>query len=34
MQALLLTDYMHLELADMAVPAIGPQDVLIRVRAW
>jgi L-iditol 2-dehydrogenase len=33
MKALLLTDYMHLELADMAVPAIGPQDVLIRVRA-
>lgn len=33
MKALLLTDYMHLELADMAVPAIGPQDVLIRVRS-
>jgi L-iditol 2-dehydrogenase len=33
MKALLLTDYMHLELADVAVPEIGPQDVLIRVRS-
>ncbi|HEX3744097.1 MAG TPA: galactitol-1-phosphate 5-dehydrogenase [Bryobacteraceae bacterium] len=33
MKALLLTDYMHLELADVAVPAIGPRDVLIRVRS-
>lgn len=33
MKALLLTDYMHLELADLAIPAIGPQEVLIRVRA-
>jgi len=33
MKALLLTDYMHLTLTDMAVPAIGPQDVLIRVRS-
>jgi L-iditol 2-dehydrogenase len=33
MRALLLSEYMHLELADLAVPAIGPRDVLIRVRA-
>jgi L-iditol 2-dehydrogenase len=33
MKALLLTEYMHLELADVAVPAIGPHDVLIRVRS-
>jgi L-iditol 2-dehydrogenase len=33
MKALLLTDYMHLELADVDVPAIGPLDVLIRVRS-
>ena len=33
MKALLLTDYKHLELAEVAVPAIGPLDVLIRVRA-
>jgi len=33
MKALLLTEYMHLELTDMSVPAIGPQDVLIRVRS-
>jgi L-iditol 2-dehydrogenase len=33
MKALLLTEYMHLELADVAVPAIGPQEVLIRVRS-
>lgn len=33
MKALLLTDYMHLELTDMAVPAIGAQDVLVRVRS-
>lgn len=33
MKALLLTDYMHLELTDVAVPAIGPQEVLIRVRS-
>jgi L-iditol 2-dehydrogenase len=33
MKALLLTEYMHLTLTDMAVPAIGPQDVLIRVRS-
>jgi L-iditol 2-dehydrogenase len=33
MKALLLTDYMHLELAEVAAPAIGPRDVLIRVRS-
>ncbi len=33
MKALLLTEYMHLELTDVAVPAIGPRDVLIRVRS-
>jgi L-iditol 2-dehydrogenase len=33
MKALLLTEYMHLELADVDVPAIGPEEVLIRVRA-
>jgi L-iditol 2-dehydrogenase len=33
MKALLLTEYMHLTLTDMAVPAIGPRDVLIRVRS-
>src|SRR5579863_9124923 len=33
MKALLLTEYMHFELADMAEPTIGPQDVLIRVRS-
>ena len=33
MKALLLTEYMHLELADVAEPSIGPLDVLIRVRS-
>lgn len=33
MKALLLTEYMHLELTEMAVPAIGPQEVLIRIRS-
>jgi len=33
MKALLLTEYMHLELTDVAVPSIGPQEVLIRVRS-
>ena len=33
MKALLLTDYMRLELRDMALPAIGPREVLIRVRS-
>jgi L-iditol 2-dehydrogenase len=33
MKALLLTEYMHLELTDVAVPSIEPQEVLIRVRS-
>ncbi|MDZ4796792.1 MAG: galactitol-1-phosphate 5-dehydrogenase [Bryobacteraceae bacterium] len=33
MKALLLTEYKKLELTDMPVPEIGPDDVLIRVRA-
>jgi L-iditol 2-dehydrogenase len=33
MNALLLTQYMQLEMVEMPVPAIGPDDVLVRVRA-
>ena len=33
MKALLLTDYMRLELVRMPEPEVGPQDVLVRVRA-
>jgi L-iditol 2-dehydrogenase len=33
MDALLLKEYMQLELVDMPLPQIGPEDVLIRVRA-
>src|SRR5215471_18768294 len=33
MNALLLKEYMKLELVDMPEPEIGPEDVLIRVRA-
>ena len=33
MNALLLKEYMQLEIADMPVPESGPGDVLIRVRA-
>jgi L-iditol 2-dehydrogenase len=33
MNALLLTDYMRLEMAEMPLPEVGPEDVLIRVRA-
>src|ERR1039457_4570761 len=33
MDALLLTDYMRLELVRMPVPEPGPEDVLVRVRA-
>jgi len=33
MNALLLTQYMHLELVEMPVPSIGADDVLVRVRA-
>jgi L-iditol 2-dehydrogenase len=33
MNALLLTEYMKLELTDMPVPQIGPDDLLVRVKA-
>jgi L-iditol 2-dehydrogenase len=33
MQAMLLTKYMHLEMVEMPEPTIGPDDVLVRVRA-
>jgi L-iditol 2-dehydrogenase len=33
MNALLLKDYMHLELVPMPAPEAGPEDVLVRVRA-
>jgi L-iditol 2-dehydrogenase len=33
MNALLLTEYKKLELVDMPIPDIGPDDVLVRVRA-
>jgi len=33
MKALLLTEYMRLELTPMPEPAVGPEDVLVRVRA-
>ena len=33
MEALLLTQYKHLEMVRMAEPEIGPDDVLVRVRA-
>jgi L-iditol 2-dehydrogenase len=33
MNALLLTQYMHLEMVEMPVPSIGADDVLVRVRA-
>ena len=33
MNALLLTQYMQLEMVEMPVPEIGPDDVLVRVRA-
>ena len=33
MNALLLTEYMQLEMVEMPVPEIGPDDVLVRVRA-
>jgi len=33
MNALLLTEYMHLEMVKMPVPVIGKDDVLVRVRA-
>jgi len=33
MNALLLKEYMQLEMVDMPVPEIGPEEVLVRVRA-
>src|ERR1039458_3390392 len=33
MKALLLTKYMQLEMADLPEPEVGPNDVLVRVRA-
>ena len=33
MDALLLKQYMNLEMVQMPVPEIGPDDVLVRVRA-
>jgi L-iditol 2-dehydrogenase len=33
MNALLLKEYMHLEMVQMPVPEIGPEEVLVRVRA-
>ena len=33
MKALLMTEYKHFELTDMPVPSIGPDDVLVKVRA-
>ncbi len=33
MKALVLTDYGHLEVQDVPEPAVGPRDVLVRVRA-
>jgi L-iditol 2-dehydrogenase len=33
MKALLLTEYKHLEIAEVPAPVAGPRDVLVRVRA-
>src|SRR3954467_81520 len=33
MNALVLTDYLNLQMQDMATPEPGPDDVLVRVRA-
>jgi L-iditol 2-dehydrogenase len=33
MKALLLSEYRHLELADVPEPSVGPNDILIRVKA-
>lgn len=33
MKALLLTEYKKLEMVDFPEPAIGPDDVLVKVRA-
>ena len=33
MKSLLLSEYNHLELAEMPLPAVGPDEVLVRVEA-
>src|SRR6185437_6232260 len=33
MKSLLLTEYNHLEIADLPLPDIGPEEVLVRVEA-
>src|SRR5512133_899364 len=33
MQAMMLKQYMHLEMVEMDLPEIGPDDLLVRVRA-
>ncbi|MFP5210118.1 MAG: alcohol dehydrogenase catalytic domain-containing protein, partial [Acidobacteriota bacterium] len=33
MKSLLLSEYSHLEIADMPVPAVGAEEVLVRVEA-
>jgi L-iditol 2-dehydrogenase len=33
MKSLLLSEYNHLEIADMPLPAVGPEEVLVRVEA-
>ena len=33
MKSLLLSEYSHLEIADMPIPAVGPEEVLVRVEA-
>ncbi|HZP03928.1 MAG TPA: galactitol-1-phosphate 5-dehydrogenase [Terracidiphilus sp.] len=33
MKSLLLSEYNHLEIADMPIPAVGPDEVLVRVEA-
>jgi L-iditol 2-dehydrogenase len=33
MKSLLLSEYSHLEMADLPLPAVGPDDVLVRVEA-
>ncbi|MDE3148384.1 MAG: galactitol-1-phosphate 5-dehydrogenase [Acidobacteriota bacterium] len=33
MKSLLLSEYSHLEIADMPMPAVGPEEVLVRVEA-
>src|SRR5262249_49773817 len=33
MNALMLTEYLHLEMTDMPEPGVAPDEVLVRVRA-